>query len=514
MDESGVIQKFRRFEKGVIYGKARKSETFFSILRYHRGCQLSNPHCIRNYFTKESSSVVECLKHSPLVDSLTKVVVVPMSYLSHIYSTAHYEKVTEGIHLDIHNEKTSISKNRFCTLLGLPHEPTMENPDSITTEILRSPTMEWPLTLLFKGLSERSVGSDRASKSFMTILYGLYNGVYLDYGSILWQQFVQRLTSSSRHSEVSCGKFWSIVTKWAMDRFHVPIMADTLISSIATFHTTKIIFNDLSKFSFVGSIPASMYACVTEVSPVIIEYKKLLSSGPRELTPAMIRSIEEAKKLEKRGKKQENQKSNKAAPSQPKEKKTKKPARRLILQSSSDSDSEYLPTGNKQPTPTSFESESSDEEVSVRGDTPPRSPTPEVPVRSPIPSSPPASTPISLPTTFPIITSQPTSTIPIPTPLFSEATKTTTTGVPTNISDTSVRSSVPETTKPLSPTPSTETNTILGDEDMEFDSFYYSPYHVQSDEDDDAPFTKKAHQGAECQTRHSHGLFFISPSLL
>ncbi|XP_023747864.1 gibberellin-regulated protein 14-like [Lactuca sativa] len=270
-------------------------------------------------------------------------------------------------------------------------------------------------------------------------------------------------------------------------------MADSLLSSIATFHTTKIIITDPSKFFFIGSIPEAMYACVSEASNVIQEYNKLPFSAPKELTPAMIRSIEEADKPAKRGKKPEKQKdvrvikpakgktpkkrkSDKTAPSQPKQKKLKKPARRLILQSSSDSDSDYVPPGNKPPTPTESENESSEEEASTRGDTPPRSPTPEVPIRSPVPSSLPTSIPISLPTTFPVITSQPTSTIPISTPLFSEATKTTTTRVQTNVSDTGVRSSVPETTKPLSPTPSTETNTVLGGEDMEFDSFYYNPY--------------------------------------
>ncbi|XP_023737738.1 uncharacterized protein LOC111885730 [Lactuca sativa] len=288
----------------------------------------------------------------------------------------------------------------------------------------------------------------------MTMLYRLYNGVNLDFGVVIWQQRVQSLYSSSPHSVISCGKYWSIITKWAMDRLHVPIMADSLLLSIATFHTTKIIVTDPSKFFFIGSIPEAMYA----------------SKGQ---TP-------------------KKQKSDETAPSKPKQKKLKNPARRLILQSSSDSDSEYVPPGNKPPTPTESESERSDEEASDRGDTPPRSPTPEVPVRSPVPSSPPASIPISLPTTFPVITSEPTSTIPIPTPLFSQATKTTTTRDQTNVSDTGVRSSVQETTKPLSPTPSTETNTVLGIEDLEFDSFYYNPYRVQSDEDDDAPLTKKS----------------------
>ncbi|CAI9293587.1 unnamed protein product [Lactuca saligna] len=127
-----------------------------------------------------------------------------------------------------------------------------------------------------------------------------------------------------------------------------------------------------------------MYACVYEASNVIQEYKKLPSSGPRELTPAMIRSIEEADKLTKRGKKQEKKKeervskgakgkitrkckSEKAAPSQSKQKKTKKPARRLILPSSSDSDSEYLPTGHKQIILSESKSESFIDEGSVRG---------------------------------------------------------------------------------------------------------------------------------------------------
>ncbi|CAI9270346.1 unnamed protein product [Lactuca saligna] len=106
---------------------------------------------------------------------------------------------------------------------------------------------------------------------------------------------------------------------------------------------------------------------MSETSNVIQEYKKLPSSGPRELTPVMIHSIEEADKPAKRGKKPEKQK----------DKKLKKPARRLILQSSSDSDSEYVPPGNKPHIPTESESESYDEEASPHGDTPPRSPTPE-----------------------------------------------------------------------------------------------------------------------------------------
>ncbi|CAI9290673.1 unnamed protein product [Lactuca saligna] len=101
-----------------------------------------------------------------------------------------------------------------------------------------------------------------------------------------------------------------------------------------------------------------MYACMSEASYVIQEYKKHPSSGPRELTPAMVRSIEEADKPPKRGKKSDTQKEKNVAKST-----KKKPARRLILQPTSDSDSEYVPPLTKPSTHSDSESESSDDEA-------------------------------------------------------------------------------------------------------------------------------------------------------
>lgn len=180
-----------------------------------------------------------------------------------------------------------------------------------------------------------------------------------------------------------------------MEQFHIPIMADSLLSSIANFHTTKIIVTDPSKFPFNGSIPESMYACVSRESKVIQEYKKLPSSGPRELTPEMIRSIEDGDRLAKRGKKVDPKKGNKerpsskaatpkkwkqekAAPSQPKSKKVKKVVKNP--RSPSIIDSDYVPTGHLPVHPPSeseieTESASSYDEISVRGGTPPPFPT-------------------------------------------------------------------------------------------------------------------------------------------
>ncbi|XP_052627467.1 flocculation protein FLO11-like [Lactuca sativa] len=358
----------------------------------------------------------------------------------------------------------------------------------------------------------------------MTILYGLYNGINLDYGSALWQQLIQSLASSSRHTEVFYARFWTLVTKWAMDKLHVLIVADSPLSSISVFHTTKIIVTDPTKFSFIGSIPESMYAGVSKASIIMKTYKEFRPSGPREPTAEMVQSINDADKPPARGKKPDKGKLKKQAqgakgpspkkrkpsktdqsppppPPPPKRKKTQ-PRRKLILASSS-SDSE---------------ADKSDSEVSARGDTPPYSPSHEVPVSSKSISSPPTTIPNSIPPitttiSIPPITSSipiPPPSIPIPPPIFTEATKTTISEVRTNVSDTGDQTSTPETTfttepsstpeptpttepptSPLSPTPSAETETFLGGENMTFDSTYYNPYRIQSDDDDDAPVTRK-----------------------
>ncbi|CAI9259094.1 unnamed protein product [Lactuca saligna] len=155
-------------------------------------------------------------------------------------------------------------------------------------------------------------------------------------------------------------------------------------------------------------------------------------------------------------------KSDKAATSQAPPNKQKKPARRLILQCSSD--------------------------------TPPRSPTPEIPICSHSPSPPPITIPVSIPPIFPIPTTQPFTTIPIPTPNFTDTTTTTGAHFTTPNQPVTIKPPVtiePQaTSKSLYPTQSTETTPILGGEDLEFDSTYFSPYRLQSDDNDDEPVTK------------------------
>lgn len=146
----------------------------------------------------------------------------------------------------------------------------------------------------------------------------------------------------------------------------------------------------------------------------------------------------------------------------------------------STSDEDYIPSGHEQGGSDEGESDGDRYEGSVRGGTPPRSPTYEVPIHSNPSSHPPISIRVSIPPVPPVVSSQPASTIPIPTPIFSKATTTTPTTtepeVRANISDMGVRTSEPEhpiTYQPLLPTPSTETTKVLGGEDVDFDSVYF-----------------------------------------
>ena len=236
--------------------------------------------------------VVECLKYSPLLLALTKVEAVPMPLLSQVYSSATYDKNKDRIYFTIHDKKSSISKAKFCLLLGLAVDSSIISPDFISTAQLFTMMYEmgytdvlttiakvkksclpsqWNglLTLLIKGLAERCGGSDTTSKGFLTILYGLYNGINLDYGLIIRSQVVQSLNTTTRHSEITCGRFWTLITKKAMDSLEIPVMKNVLLASIASFHTKKIIISDPSKFHHYGLIPESIYMCVTAQSRVM-----------------------------------------------------------------------------------------------------------------------------------------------------------------------------------------------------------------------------------------------------
>ncbi|KAL7618601.1 hypothetical protein Lser_V15G04328 [Lactuca serriola] len=302
-------------------------------------------------------------------------------------------------------------------------------------------------------------------------------------------------------------------------------MNDSLLSSISSFHTKKIIVADLTKFFHNGSIPETMYQSVSQESKLISDYKFHPPKHPRQLTPEMQEALEEVEKPTKRGKKSITKKEDITDYSS----KPVKSKKRKADKGDSSTSKKVKKMAQKKHTPSPSPSELKDEqfagedeeeqhEGSPWGNTPPRTPTPvdivddSVPtpplsppkttVRVTIAPPPPSSSPlVSTIAPPPPASSTPITTAPLPPPIFSNATFTTTpiitstidSSVNVNTSDVGEKTEEPPnvTTEPLSPTPSSDSNPVLGGADFEFDSTYYSPYRIPSEEDESAPVTKQ-----------------------
>ncbi|XP_023731435.1 uncharacterized protein LOC111879190 [Lactuca sativa] len=144
---------------------------------------------------------------------------------------------------------------------------------------------------------------------------------------------------------------------------------------------------------------------------------------------------------------------------------------------------------SKSPTPPSSENDEEDDEDEIHHESP-RVSVSVAPVHPPTTSQ--TTTSLSPPS---LVTSFPISTTPLPPPIISQST-TTTIPEPTvevNVSETGATTGTepPVTSKALSPTHSTDSGATLSGANDEFDSTYYSPYRLPTDEDDDAPITRQ-----------------------
>lgn len=125
---------------------------------------------------------------------------------------------------------------------------------------------------------ERVTGSDSANITFYTLIYGLFYGESIDFGTIFWSQFTQSARSNSKDSEISCVRFWSIVVSHALNHYHVPEMKDCVIVVIPRMETTTLSTYDPKNFDFVGSILEVMLARVPSDNDIIKVYKELVTA--------------------------------------------------------------------------------------------------------------------------------------------------------------------------------------------------------------------------------------------
>lgn len=289
------------------------------------------------------------------------------------------------------------------------------------------------------------------------------------------------------------------------------MMKDALVASIATFHTKKIVISDPTKFLHYGSIPETMYRGVTAKSKVMADYRQLPPKEPRVLTPEQQAALEAVDKPSNRGKRvTAKRETNKEE--QPKPSKSTKRTSESESSSKPKKIKKMAKRSKQQIAPSPDHSEHDEEDdvppESPRGNTPPRSPsqTESPPHKLPTPPLSPKQTPPN-PTPKVSVSVVPTSTtetsLPPPpvtfvsislttlsTPIITQTTTTTLSEQTkrVNVSDTGAptETETPVINKPISPTHSIESGATLRGDNDEYDSTYFSPYWLQSDEDTDA----------------------------
>ncbi|KAL7587931.1 hypothetical protein Lser_V15G41169 [Lactuca serriola] len=118
--------------------------------------------------------------------------------------------------------------------------------------------------------------------------------------------------------------------------------------------------------------------------------------------------------------------------------------------------------------------------------TPPLSP-PKTTVQDSVPP-PPVSQPASTIASPPLVTSPPIIAASIPAPILTKDPF-----VNVNTFDVGAKTEEPPkvTTEPISPTLSADSSPVLGGDEFEFDSTYYSPYQIPIEEDESTPATKQ-----------------------
>lgn len=263
--------------------------------------------------------LIECLKFSPLMKALTMSEDVPLVHLSKDLSTAVYNKYEYVINFEVSSHKTSITKPNFYKLLGLVKPAVSVDPESIPAAYLIEMFFQigytgdislfskfrksfLPLiwngffTLLFKSLSKRVSGSNSASKLFYTLIYRLYHGINLDFRFVIWDQFVQSTSSSTRHIQISCACFWSIIMNRALIH-RVPRMQDSLMAEILMLHTTIFVMSDPRSFEFIGSILAALLEKVPLDNSIIRSCRKMSCSGVLPIHAELKNIIDEGDKL-------------------------------------------------------------------------------------------------------------------------------------------------------------------------------------------------------------------------
>ncbi|KAL7585778.1 hypothetical protein Lser_V15G44222 [Lactuca serriola] len=240
--------------------------------------------------------MVECMKCSFLSRALSTAKEVPLRIVTLAFTTAIVNKVNDTISFEIQGGKrTTISKTNFAKLLCLPTQgpyvtPTSEELIDMFNSMGHEPYMKkvsdfkksklpavWSLLFGFilRGLTSRTGGLDAGPKELLSLMYGLYKGVKVDFATVLWGEFVDSIKHSKRATELSSHRFWGLIVSQAYEFHKIPIEVSEVPKMVVHQISipTKV---DQSHFSFVGQIPEEMLSLIKCPNKILDQYRASL----------------------------------------------------------------------------------------------------------------------------------------------------------------------------------------------------------------------------------------------
>ncbi|KAL7585994.1 hypothetical protein Lser_V15G44225 [Lactuca serriola] len=240
--------------------------------------------------------MVECMKCSFLSRALSTAKEVPMRIVTLAFTTAIVNKVNDTVSFQLQGGKrTTISKKNFAKLLCLPTQgpyvtPTSEDLIDMFNSMGHEPYMKklsefkksklpavWSLLFGFilRGLTSRACGLDAARREVLSLMYGLYKGVNVDFATVLWGDFVDSIKHSKRETELSAHRFWGLIVSQAYEFHKIPIEESEIPKMVIHQISIPTKVNQ-SHFSFVGQIPEEMLSLIKCPSKILDQYRASL----------------------------------------------------------------------------------------------------------------------------------------------------------------------------------------------------------------------------------------------
>ncbi|KAI3751769.1 hypothetical protein L2E82_22860 [Cichorium intybus] len=200
---------------------------------------------------------------------------IPVSLLHHSVATAIKGQNCYSLTL-LDCRKTTLDKKVFAAALQLPYdEATFDHPTSHQPENMIfkmgyayqlpklyqlskghiSPLWQCLIHYIIKCLSGKMGGTDQLSKCLLELLWSLYTGYEIDYGEILFEDFLAYIpTSQKPKGKIHSARFWAMCIEHVYQTLQIPIPSprskdDKLVMPEAKQYAPKIdtVFSKLRK---------------------------------------------------------------------------------------------------------------------------------------------------------------------------------------------------------------------------------------------------------------------------